>query len=802
MRLTLISLPLLLLLGLTSCLPSTPPYPHKPAALIRQEADSMSQNLEAYIEGWLDGINPSEVPDSLIPPGIIDADSFYLVHPDSVSWQDTWGYRPAKPVDLDSLYNGVPDPNATYYLLGPSLAPFGSKVHLEGEFPHCRFFSIQMSPSLDGEQYCQDRYFGPTEVSIVDADIDPLPGHTNPFRLGANRNDTNRSYHVTFDLAIGNAVTLSNGQFAPPYRAPGNTRIGGLIQYQGPWGENGGFDGLTPGSGEWNMGALWVRIFAPDRNQGPFGGVDLPKLYYELPDGRTYFLGANFDPMVERANGTMPAQETYTPPNEFIDASKGWVKSFGILRSILEGVSQANGWNHPDSLARIEDIDLGVTGRSQYAAAPRNYEPSATGNNHVNYVGRFLRVDTGYVAVLTGKMPLFPKTRNGEATMQSGQCRYWSITGYDNDPFSPRPGSAVNAIMDDEVMVDQNGNFMILYSRPGDKPSNATTSNGISWVNWGPTMNQGLVIRFLSVAQGWDFDKTPDEIHLPYAGSSYASPTYDNTLLYQNWHKGWLGCFLPRIHYMKRSEFEALGNGFDVTEIPIWVHDKNEIGVGDAVNLPITASSVFDTSAVYAPGNANDLDVTSSWGSQYLTTSNPEWLTIDLGTVRKISAVKISWVFLAHATGYAIQVSNDNVNWTSIFNENNGDGLIDVVDHLQASGRYIRLFMTQPAVVSYGVNFFEVYTPGEGCLNSPLVGIAAEPITPEITAFPNPTSGSLEIQSDNVRLETIRIWDASGKLILAMPFRQNLELSSLPSGLYFLEVEGEGQVYVQKIMVE
>ncbi|MEO1713615.1 MAG: hypothetical protein AAFU60_09815, partial [Bacteroidota bacterium] len=433
----------LLLALLQGCIPTPNPYPFLPAEELKAEAQLISDNLEEYIIGWLDDDNPAQIPANLIPEGITDAESFELVHPDSLSFEDIWAWRFARPINTDSLHNALPDPNVTYYLLGPALAPFGSKMHVEGEFPACRFFSLQATPAFSGEEYTYDRAFGSSEVSIADVDIDPLPGHVNPFRIGADRNATNRSYKVTFNLAIGDPVVLSDGQYAPPFRYPGNERFAGLLQHQGPWGIEGGFGGITPGNGPWNLGSLWVRLYAPD-GPDPMGGVDFPKVYFELPDGRTYGIKANFEVLKNRVNKTVPAQESFTPVNQNLSPDLGWNKSFGILMNILVGVAQANNWLHPDSLEKIRAVDFGATGRSQYAPAPRNYEAHATINNYTSYLGKYVRLDTGQVVILTGKMPTFPNTRSGLNTLPDTEVRYWSIIGYDTDPFYEAPGSAVN----------------------------------------------------------------------------------------------------------------------------------------------------------------------------------------------------------------------------------------------------------------------------------------------------------------------------------------------------------------------
>jgi hypothetical protein len=100
--------------------------------------------------------------------------------------------------------------------------------------------------------------------------------------------------------------------------------------------------------------------------------------------------------------------------------------------------------------------------------------------------------------VLTGKLPTFPRTHNGEEIMQAAQMRYWSIVGYEV-PLSwdfarammgadSRPsGLAVHEVFDENIVLNRDRNYIIVMSRPEDRPANATAANGVTWVEWGPS---------------------------------------------------------------------------------------------------------------------------------------------------------------------------------------------------------------------------------------------------------------------------------------------------------------------------
>jgi hypothetical protein len=561
-------------LALSGCIPEPVSYPHRPAADIRRQADANSRQLDAHIHAWLDGRASAKIPAALVPDGFGDVVDLRLAKPQDVRPEDLWVTRLAKPIDRNAVMNGLPDSNVTYLFLKVPFAPSGHRIVVEGEFPHARFFSWQITPPQDGIGYYPSRYFGSAEVPMTDADIEPLPGHTNPFRVGADRNATKRSYRAVFELRNGDPVAL-NPMFKPPYRAlpgTGNRRVGSLLIYQGPWGKTGPFGiRVSTSPGEWEMGALWGRIYAPDRSRGPFGGVALPRVWFETSRGERYVMLGNASKFEQRAHATMPARtEAPADPKDWHGPNTGWGKSFGIVLSILEGSARAWKWSTPEQMAKIRKVDLGATGRGQNQPPPHNYEPHATTATHNTYLGRFMSIGAGKVVVLTGRMPTFPDTRSGATRMTAAQVRYWSICGYDNNMFAKLPGAAIHCAMDDEIALDADRRYVIVYSRPQDRPRNANRAVGVTWIDWGPTNELGLMIRWKTVRPEWSFAKSPDEINLPWRTTALSSPQYDPKLLYTNDWNGFMGDYLPRVHDMTTAEFETLGARPRADRVPVW----------------------------------------------------------------------------------------------------------------------------------------------------------------------------------------------------------------------------------------
>lgn len=575
-------LALVAVIAVSACnAPTPPPYPYWGPYGSRegviQEARLRSSRLEQYIKDWLDGKVPAQIPNHLLPegrdPGITN---FVLQRPSEVNPNAQWGVREAHPINLDAAKGFFPDPNATYFLLPHFVAPFGSRVIIEGEFPRARYFSIQPTPSFHPESYRLDGY-GIGEVAFVDADINPLSGHTNPFRAGANRTATQRSYRVTCDVAIGNPTVLDPKAWSSPtYRDPGNNHrhCSGLM-FRGPWGDPNGNFGTGPDKrGFWEPGQIWVRIYAPDKSVGAYGGVPRPRVLYQLPDGRQYYIHADISSFAARVNGTRTlVSEIPQEPTTNEGSGIGWYKQFGIFRQVFGGIAMGANYPSSDPAAQrkyVNDLDRGVTGRGDSALRPNNLEPHATGSVHINYLTRGMCLGAGKVFTVQGTLPTTPKTRNGESTMTSAQARYWSITGYSTkfDLLNPNfvYGVEMTSVMDDEITTNAQGRYLIVYSRPEDRPANATAANGVTWVNWGREACQAFTLRWMSIGPEWSFTKTPHEGNLGWE-ADWASPRWDPNRVGRNHRWGFLGDYQPVVSYLTKAQFEGQGARPD----PFWL---------------------------------------------------------------------------------------------------------------------------------------------------------------------------------------------------------------------------------------
>ncbi|WP_324674781.1 glycosyl hydrolase [Hymenobacter sp. GOD-10R] len=132
-----------------------------------------------------------------------------------------------------------------------------------------------------------------------------------------------------------------------------------------------------------------------------------------------------------------------------------------------------------------------------------------------------------------------------------------------------------------------------------------------------------------------------------------------------------------------------------------------------------TASSSENNGTTAA--KAIDGSLASRWSSAF---ADPQYLQLDLGTVKDISRVKITWEG-AYGKDYQLQTSSDGTSWTSIQSVINGDGGVDDITGLMGRGRYLRIYGTRRAT-TYGYSIYEVEVYGPAAPTATTINLEAE----------------------------------------------------------------------------
>jgi len=145
-----------------------------------------------------------------------------------------------------------------------------------------------------------------------------------------------------------------------------------------------------------------------------------------------------------------------------------------------------------------------------------------------------------------------------------------------------------------------------------------------------------------------------------------------------------------------------------------------------ALNRSVSASTA--ASATYAAAKAVDGNLSTAWRSN--SEANP-WIYVDLGTACAVTRVTLNWS-TNYGKAYAVQTSADAVGWTTARSLSAQNGATDDITGLTATGRYLRIFVTQRSSTRNGVWLSElaVYgTPPDATPPSAPGGLAASSVT-------------------------------------------------------------------------
>lgn len=122
----------------------------------------------------------------------------------------------------------------------------------------------------------------------------------------------------------------------------------------------------------------------------------------------------------------------------------------------------------------------------------------------------------------------------------------------------------------------------------------------------------------------------------------------------------------------------------------------------------VTASSIEDVNydQDFNPYHVVDGDPNTRWSSKF---GEPQWICIDLGVECDIRRIVINWED-AYAVHYEIDLSNDCLDWATIFANYSGNGGLESIN-CNGSGRYVRIRMLKRKTLwgfsIWNINIFE-----------------------------------------------------------------------------------------------
>ena len=395
----------------------------------------------------------------------------------------------------DALNYAFIDEGATYWLTKFQLPP-GATLEFTGEFPHARYLSF----------VTYDKKGIPLN-SLLDSAIKPDEGSINPFVTGARRDASQRSY--TFRTV-----------------KPGSDANGMTVASANALVLN----------GDDEPSVMMMRVYIPDHGLDAKGGVQLPTPVLKLADGSKLSGDAMCRQIVQKQDSAKYVQLGSDAMRDLLQMS-----SVTTPHHPAQPVPTWEAFRNPPYL--VSGLLAGTTLdwiRKWAVGKPTSGMLASPDNSYM-----FSYVDSrfGDVLVLTGKAATTPPTAQGTSVMAPAQLRYWSVCKYHSlGDTKIDPNACVN---DEQAPKDSQGQYTIIVSSAGNRPTNANYDCGMGWINWGRgdalDNPQGGLVLFRNMLPAPDFKHSVFDVHNPGEEASA------------------LGEYFPRAKYMSRQEVEKLG---------------------------------------------------------------------------------------------------------------------------------------------------------------------------------------------------------------------------------------------------
>jgi hypothetical protein len=148
-----------------------------------------------------------------------------------------------------------------------------------------------------------------------------------------------------------------------------------------------------------------------------------------------------------------------------------------------------------------------------------------------------------------------------------------------------------------------------------------------------------------------------------------------------------------------------------IDQLPDFNSNSSTSSSSGPINIALGKTAVASSTegAGYEAAKLVDGNTASRWASAL--NAGTASVTIDLGGYFDVSGFRLQWE-AAYATAYNVQISNDNINFSSpIYTKTNGTGGIESPS-LAGQGRYLRINMTAKANPSWGYSLWEVSVYG------------------------------------------------------------------------------------------
>jgi subtilisin family serine protease len=185
-----------------------------------------------------------------------------------------------------------------------------------------------------------------------------------------------------------------------------------------------------------------------------------------------------------------------------------------------------------------------------------------------------------------------------------------------------------------------------------------------------------------------------------------------------------------------------------------------------ALNKAVTVSSSQDSA--HDGQMAVDGSLTTFWKTARAQGKNKlssEWIDVDLGSLYSIGNVVLEWDAY-YATSYSLSVSDDHINWITVFNTDNGDGVNDTLIFNTVQARYVRMDSTawNNGSQRNWLREIQVYA-GSAAVPTP-----TPTASPTSTPTPTPPAGSMSLHIGDLDGSSLQVnrknWRADISLLV------------------------------------
>jgi hypothetical protein len=246
-------------------------------------------------------------------------------------------------------------------------------------------------------------------------------------------------------------------------------------------------------------GILMLRVYSPPNPASPTGGVPLPTVETRTSSGTTLQAGTACSNDLPQTGGA-------------------------LTRSLNEG--------------SVPQDQPATKGTISWGRAYGNNAAGFFANQQNAYLSAGIDRVYGPLVVIRTKAPRFPNTQKGIYPSSRDQVRYWSFC---QNSLTTRVNSCA---ADSQTVVAKDGYITIVISDPAQRPKNAVSSKGVTWIPWGSSDEKGLVLyRHMTPAKGFAqavqrVDEGEDPVKV--MGAYYPNARYCTKTAFES--RGWNGC--------------------------------------------------------------------------------------------------------------------------------------------------------------------------------------------------------------------------------------------------------------------